>query len=307
MVVARLLPYLVLLADVVAAQSAPTWARGPASDAQRIRVLIRADDIGYTHASNTAFRQLAEKGAVTAASLMAVGPWFTEAVQLARAYPQLSIGLHLAITSEWRTLRWGPLLGAERVPSLVSPDGNFYKNYWTPDLSKLPAEARAIRTDRLPPIQDVDAEIRAQVASARRHGLRVDYLDCHMGAVCLPPVRSAMVRLAAELCLPIPEQGWMGYQGVGFEVAENAAITIANFTRLLDSLRPGLYRIVTHPAADTEELRAVDPLDGETEARKRQAVLDALLSPEVAAVIRRRNIQLVSIRDLWDDRACKLR
>ncbi len=307
MAVARLLPFLVLLADGVAAQSAPTWARDPTSGSQQIRVLIRADDFGYTHASNAAFRQLAGKGAVTAASLMAVGPWFTEAVQVARAYPSVSIGLHLAITSEWRSLRWGPILGADRVPTLVSPDGYFYKNYWTRNLRDLPAEARAIRTDQLPPIHDVDAEIRAQVAFAHRQGLQLDYLDCHMGATCLPPVRSAMIRLAEELCLPIPEHGWMGDQEVGFEVTESAATTIANFARLLDTLRPGLYRVVTHPAVNTEELRAVDSLDGESEARKRQAALDALLSPEIAAVIRRRSIQLVSIRDLWDARTCRLR
>lgn len=307
MAIARLLPLLVLLADGVAAQSAPTWARGPASGSQQIRIFIRADDLGYTHASNIAFRQLAEKGAVTDASLMAVGPWFTEAVQVARAYPSVSIGLHLAITSEWRSLRWGPILGAERVPTLVSADGNLYKNYWTRNLRDRPAEARAIRTDQLPSIQDVDAEIRAQVAFARRQGLQLDYLDCHMGAACLPPLRSAMIKLAEELCLPIPEHGWMGDQEVGFQPTESAATNISNFTKLLDSLRPGLYRIVAHPAVNTEELRAVDSLDGESEARKRQAELDALLSSEIAATIRRRGIQLVSIRDLWDPRTCKLR
>jgi len=71
----------------------------------------------------------------------------------------------------------------------------------------------------------------------------------------------------------------MGDQEVGFEVTESAATTIANFARLLDTLRPGLYRVVTHPAVNTEELRAVDSFDGESEARKRQAALDALLSP----------------------------
>ena len=307
MSMARILPFLVFLADAVVAQSEPAWARGPASGSQHIRIFIRVDDLGYTHASNTALRQLAEKGVVTDASLMAVGPWFTEAVQVARAYPSVSIGLHLAITSEWRSLRWGPILGAERVPTLVSADGSFYKNYWTRNLRDLPADARAIRTDQLPSIQDVDAEIRAQVAFARRQGLQLDYLDCHMGATCLPPIRSAMIRLAEELCLPIPEHGWMGDQEVGFQPTESAVTNISNFTKLLDSLRPGLYRIVAHPAVNTEELRAVDSLDGESEARKRQAELDALLSPEIAAVIRRRGIQLVSIRDLWDPRTCKLR
>jgi len=305
--VVGLLVLLSLLADVVSAQSTPAWARSPDSTAQRIRVLIRGDDFGYTHASNTAFQQAAQSGILTSASLMPVGPWFAEAARIARGQPRLSIGLHLTITSEWHPLRWGPLLGADRVPSLVSPDGFFYKNYWTRNLRDLPAELRAIRTDQMPEVAEVAAEMRAQVAFAHRQGLRIDYLDCHMGATCLPALRSAMITLAAELCLPIPEHGWMGDTEVGFRVTESADTTIANFRALLDSLRPGLYRVVVHPAANTEELRAADSVDGESEARKRQAILDALLSPEIATVIRRRDIQLVSVGDLWDQRACRLR
>lgn len=307
MAAARLLPFLILLVGASETQDAPKWARGPVSDPQSIRIFIRADDFGYTHASNTAFRQLAERKAITDASLLAVGPWFTDAARIARANPQVGIGLHLAITSEWRSLRWGPIAGGARVPGLVSADGYFYKNYWTRNLLGLAPEARAIRTDTLPSILDVDEEIRAQVAFARRHGLRIDYLDCHMGATCLPPIRSAMLELAEELCLPIPENDWMGHREIGFQPSEDRAGTIANFVKLLDTLPPGLFRIVTHPATDTEELRAVDAVDGESEARRRQVELDALLAPEVAAAIQRRKIQLVSIRDLWNDRTCQLK
>jgi hypothetical protein len=56
-----------------------------------------------------------------------------------RAHPEWSIGAHLAITSEWDRLRWGPVLPISKVPSLIAPDGFFYRQnyYWQdPELLK---------------------------------------------------------------------------------------------------------------------------------------------------------------------------
>jgi hypothetical protein len=77
-------------------------------------------------------------------------------------------GVHLTLNSEWKSLRWGPAAGMTAVPSLADADGFFF-----------PTSAALYRNHADP--RDVERELRAQLARARRSGLRIDYVDYHMG------------------------------------------------------------------------------------------------------------------------------
>jgi chitin disaccharide deacetylase len=314
----RLIPLLLLLctAGPIAAQDAPEWAR-PGTDKATIRLFVRGDDFGNSQSSNLALSAALDAGILGWASVMVVGPWIAETARILERHPNASIGLHLTLTSEWDQLRWRPLLAAIQVPTLVAPDGAFFKNYslnsdsTQQQLAALDPEVRErlsrIMAADLPDAEEAEAELRAQVSRAMDMGLRIDYIDCHMGVACLPPLRPIMLQLARELCVPIPENGWMGHQEVGFRVEEDAAATARNFRDLLQSLEPGLYRVVTHPAANTPEARSMDSIVGEPEARKRQAILEALQASEIQQVIAERKIELVSVRDLWDYSNCQLK
>jgi len=143
---------------------------------------------------------------------------------------------------------------------------------------------------------------------ARQHGVRIDYLDCHMWIACLPSLRQVLIRLAAELCVPIPEAGWMGTREIIMPpIAEDLATTIRNLRGALIQLRPGLYRIVLHPAVDSEELRSVDSFWANAEAKRQQATLAALTSREIQRLVADRDIETLSVRDLWDYERCRLR
>lgn len=314
----RLIPLLPLLftAVPIAAQDAPEWARQGTENAT-IRLFVRGDDFGNSQSSNLALSAALDAGILGWVSVMVVGPWITETARILERHPNTSVGLHLTLTSEWDQLRWRPLLSAIQVPTLVAPDGAFFKNYWLnsnstqEQLAALDPEARVrlsrIMASELPDAQEAEAELRAQVGRAMEMGLRIDYIDCHMGVACLPPLRSIILQLAKELCVPIPENGWMGDEEVGFLVEEDAAATARNFRDLLEALEPGLYRVVTHPASNTPEARSMDSIVGAPEARKRQAVLAALQDSEIQQVITERNIELVSVRDLWDYSTCQLK
>ena len=314
----RLVSLLALLTVAVpaAAQETPHWAR-QASDTSKIRIFVRGDDFGSSHASNIALSEALDGRVLAWTSVIVVGPWITETVRLLEGYPNASVGLHLTLTSEWNQFRWRPILSPSEVPTLLAPDGAFFKNYWrnSPSMQRqlatLEPEIRAqfarIMADELPAFEHAEAELRAQVRRARELGLRIEYIDCHMGVACLPKLRPIMFELAKELCVPIPEHGWMGHEEVGFRIDEDPAATIRNFRDLLLNLRAGLYRIVTHPVADTREARALDSVYGDTEARKRQAVLLALQAGDIRDVIAARNIELVSVRDLWDNTTCQLK
>ncbi len=75
--------------------AAPTWAQD-----DKIRLWLRGDDFGYTHASNVAMEMAFNKGIMTSASLLIPGPWASESAAMAVANLNWSIGIHLTITSE---------------------------------------------------------------------------------------------------------------------------------------------------------------------------------------------------------------
>ena len=88
-----------------------------------IRLIARADDMAVSHGANLACLEAYQHGIVRSVELMAPCGWFPEAVELLRTTPDLEVGVHLTLTSEWDAYKWRPLTHA---PSLVTPDGFFF-------------------------------------------------------------------------------------------------------------------------------------------------------------------------------------
>ena len=307
-------------------QSSPDWSVQKDSNPKKIRLIIRGDDIGNTHASNLALEKAFENGLMTSASVMSGAPWFTETAELIRAHPEWSIGLHLALSSGWDKLNWGPLAPVSEVKSIVAEDGNLYLSYPDAPLSlfyieeapylyssdkEMPTSIlerrRLLTSNKIPNINEVEIEFRAQIDRAQKLGIRIDYLDCHMGVACNDQLMEVMIKLANELCVPIPERDWMGT--IDFWGAYDGDIN-NNITKLvnkLDSLEPGTYRLVLHPTVDNEESRAVDNYFGIKGAKAGQNDLNMLLSKELNDAIERNGIELISISDLWDYYKCQMR
>ena len=272
----------------------------------QIRLVIRGDDFGSTHASNIALQEVFQRGIMTSASVMVPGPWFLETAALVRAHPEWTVGVHLTITSEWDRLRWRPVLPINKVPSLVAPDGFFYRQnyYWKdPEFQKTPAPMLASNP---PKLDEVERELRAQIKRARASGIRVDYIDCHMGVACSKELFPVMKKLSAQLCLPIPEQGLLGEKSIGFRRASPTPETVkAGFRARLLSLKPGLWKLIGHPTVDDSEQKAIDSERGAIEAARRSSMLEAWKDLTAKNIIAERNIHLVSIRDLWDYENCQ--
>lgn len=139
-----------------------------------IYLINRADDIGSSVIANEAVIDACTDGLATNTSLMVPPPSFVDAVERLRAHPEIEVGLHATITDEWDTPRWGPVLGAQAVPSLVYDDGTFFKNcteLW---------ERYGDETQR-PSNDEILAEVSAQLKLARAAGLSIAYMDTHMG------------------------------------------------------------------------------------------------------------------------------
>ena len=108
----------------------------------------------------------------------------------AKAHPEADLGLHLTLTSEWQTYRWGPIASRAVVPSLVGPDGYFYPN-----------SAEVVKHAKL---DEVEIEIRAQIERAKSMGLQPSHLDAHMHALyASAELFNVFLKVAHEYKLPI--------------------------------------------------------------------------------------------------------
>jgi chitin disaccharide deacetylase len=260
----------------------------PAS--QQTYLVIRSDDAGMSHSVNTALERLIKTGLPVSVSVMFPTPWYQETVEMLKRYPAVSVGIHLTLNSEWKNYRWGPVLGRTAVPSLVDADGYFFPS------------ADALYQNR-PDLQEIEKELRAQIERALRSGVKIDYVDYHMGTpVRYPEFREITERLAREFGL-----GMSGYFGETRHDPQYAAAPPAKIDSLLamiDRLQPGLHMVITHVGIDDAELGAL--LDMNTSnplpdmSKNRQGELDALTSPRFSAALKARNIRLVTYRQLID-------
>src|SRR5271167_3086799 len=112
-------------------------------------LIIHADDFGMMHSVDTAIEEAFEKHWITSASILVPCPWFPEVARWAKQHPDADLGIHLALTSEWTDLRWGPVSGASKVASLVDSNGYFPSD--TPEV------------DQNAKMPDVEYELRSQI------------------------------------------------------------------------------------------------------------------------------------------------
>jgi hypothetical protein len=163
-------------------------------------VIAHADDIGMCHGANTAFAAVAGKGFIMSGSVMVPCPWFREIAEMATADPQLDLGVHLTLTSEWRHYRWRPLTGASKASGLVDDDGHMWRT------------ARAAQDHAHP--DAVEAELRAQIDAALAAGIDATHLDCHMGTALGPAFADIYLRLGRDYRLPVLfPRHWANYGG----------------------------------------------------------------------------------------------
>jgi len=149
-------------------------------------LLIRCDDIGMNHSVNLAMKEVINSGIPFSVSVMFTCPWYQEAVEILKENPQVSVGIHLVLNAEWKNYRWGPVLGKEAVPTLVDHAGFFFPS-------------RKSLYDNNPNTDEVKAELIAQIDRAFQTGLKIDYMDYHMGtAVSNPEWRLIVEELAKE-------------------------------------------------------------------------------------------------------------
>ena len=149
------------------------------------RLILNADDFGLTRGINRAIADLHGAGALTSATLMANGPAFDDAVEVARAHPGLGVGCHIVLTDGV------PVSHPDRIRSLLGADGRTFRPSIFDFLQAL--LRGTIRED------EIEREALAQLQKVQRAGIDVTHMDTHKHTHIFPSIARPLLHLA-ERC-----------------------------------------------------------------------------------------------------------
>jgi predicted glycoside hydrolase/deacetylase ChbG (UPF0249 family) len=268
----------------------------------RKRLIVNADDFGFTPDVNRGIVAAHRDGILTASTLMANGEAFDDAVRLARETPALDVGCHLVLISGHSVL---------------------------PPHAPLPASApelvRALAARRIPVYDELAAQVRKILAA----GLRPTHLDTHKHTHLAPPVLEAVARIAEEFDIrwvrrpfdmPLTAPGggvpWLkratssGLQVLrrrfhrvlarhgcrttdhfaGFQIT--GRFRAPELAQLIRGLPEGLTEFMCHPGYCGDYLRQARTRLKES----RQREMEALMAPEVRAALVEAEVELVNYR-----------
>jgi chitin disaccharide deacetylase len=284
-------------------------------------LIINADDFGYTHGVNEGIIRAHRDGILTSATLMANGAAFDDAVERARANPNLGVGCHLVLTGG------NSVAPREKIPSLADREG------------RLPLSLPALVT-RLSfgsvRTEDIETELSAQLEKIRRAGIELTHVDTHKHTHVHPRVMAAVGRVAGKFGItrvrnPVENlrDSWRTarseHTGIALNMAASCAVSsvgswfqsaarryglrspehflglaitgsvsAAALCRLIDTLPDGHTEIMTHPGlCDAELMRTDSRLN-----QQRETELDGLLSPEARRLAEAKAVRLISYREL---------
>jgi chitin disaccharide deacetylase len=251
-------------------------------------LLIRCDDFGMSHSVNMAFKELMESGLKFSASVMFPCAWYQEAVDILKANPQITVGIHLTLNAEWKNYRWGPVAGRNKVASLVDSNGYFF-----------PSRATFFAND--PKSEEIEIELRAQIERAINSGIKISYVDYHMGtAVEKPEHRAIVEKLAKEFGLGISryfgEQDVESMYAVDIEKKQDYLFDLCN-----DLKSDKINLLVCHIGKDQQELQAMIDMNsfGLTEMSKhRETELNSLIAANQQNIFEKNKIKLINYSDL---------
>jgi chitin disaccharide deacetylase len=254
------------------------------------RLIVNADDFGFTEDVNEGIIEAHRHGILTACTLMANGYAFENAVELARETPSLDVGCHLTFV---------------QGRSVLDPSRQLPR-----DLKSL---LWALMRGELPLFEEAAAQVRKLHAA----GIHPSHIDTHKHTHLLPPVLDAVSRVAREFdiqwvrgpfdfapksvlsfgirmmrprFLKVLAGLRMTDHFAGFQLT--GSLNETTLAQTLKLLPEGLTEFMCHPGRLGSELE-----NAATRLKKtREVELAALISPGTRRLIERHGIELVNYR-----------
>ncbi|HEY3619160.1 MAG TPA: polysaccharide deacetylase family protein [Candidatus Sulfotelmatobacter sp.] len=264
-------------------------------------LIIHADDLAVAHSEDAASFDALDKHAATSASIMIPCPWLNEVAAYAKQHPDADLGLHLTLTSEWKTYRWGPVESKDKVPSLLDPMGYLWAD--------TPAAVQNLKAD------EAEREIRAQIERAIAMGIHPTHLDSHMGALfSRPDLFAVYVKVAREYKLPflafiapntpteltslLSDKDLLLNSAVIADPSVHPGDWSKFYLNAIKNLKPGITEIIVHLGYDDAELQAVTVDHADYGAAWRQRDYDVVISPEFKQTLQANHVTLIKWNDL---------
>jgi predicted glycoside hydrolase/deacetylase ChbG (UPF0249 family) len=259
------------------------------SNAQ-IKLIVRADDMGSCRAANVAVVEGYKNGIISVTEVMAPCPWFNDAAEMLKKNPDLDVGLHLVLNSEWLYYKWRPLTPGK---TLVDSDGYFTQMVWSGGLSSL----QNVKLD----MAEVEAEFRAQISFALKKIPQISHLTEHMYFGVLKPELSKLIKkLADEYHLGVESNlNTLGVKPFEFPGGTDFAVRKAAFIAKLQALTPGTYHFLEHPCVESIELsQMVINYTASNGEIGRVMIHQLFTDPDVIQTIKDKGIELIGYDDL---------
>lgn len=145
-----------------------------------MKLLLNADDLGYTPIINQTIFDLHSRGWLTSTSLLVNLPFSQHAIDGLHTHPDLKVGVHLNLT------KGHPLLPSKQIPTLVNANDVF----WPTKQFFVRAATRQIS------LYEAETELRAQIELVLDAGFQPTHLDSHSHWHLLPHLRNLVLQLA---------------------------------------------------------------------------------------------------------------
>lgn len=288
------------------------------------RLIVNADDFGFTAGVNRAIVEAHTRGIVTSSTLMANGGAFDDAVRLAKTVPHLSVGCHVVL------IDGEPVSDAKQLPSITHANRGSAR--FRDGLKSFAVRALA---HRLNP-QEIEKEASAQIRKLQSAGLNVSHVDTHKHTHLFPAVLQPLLRAAQECGVrairnpfgprkPLKSSElfrrpnlWTRYAEVRIlrplasnfrDAAKRAGLVTPDgtlgivvtgaldeklFRAIAAAIPEGTWEFVCHPGYNDKDLKAA-----KTRLREsREAELRVLTMPEARELLSNQGISLISYHDL---------
>lgn len=285
------------------------------------RLIVNADDFGFTAGVNRGIVEAHTNGIVTSSTLMANGPEFVQAAQLTTALPRLSVGCHVVL------IDGTPVSPSDQLRTLTNGSARFRDG-----LKTFAARAIAGRIDA----GEIVAEATAQIRRIQSTGISVSHFDTHKHTHLFPKILRPLLRAAgacgvravrnpfgprfplrssqllarpslwkryAEVRLlhtfagkfreAVKREGFVTPDGtLGIEVTGTLDDTL--FLAISRSIPEGTWEFVCHPGYNDADLQ-----QSQTRLREsREMELRALTLPDARQLLEQQGIELISYKDL---------
>lgn len=207
-----------------------------------IRVIVNADDFGYSRGLNYGIIDAHQYGIVNSTTMMMNMDAVEHAFRIAAPFPQLAIGIHLVLTA-------GAPLWKDGVQSLIQSNGQF--------------KTLTMLNKRFDlNIEEVEKEWEAQIQRFFSFGRKPSHFDSHHHVHMHPKLQGVICKLANKYNVPVRRNGKKELEGVEMysDIAlfdfYNEGVTEDYFEHLPTKVKEGqTVEVMCHPAYLDQELQ----------------------------------------------------